>query len=391
MTLNAVKSTPTAGMEVILNIPPLNIFMKTIAMNNMIRLKKQEQWRHREGDTPWNRSHAYVLMTWERKLPILIDITDTENTTTRIVTKYTINIQTRDSLNITTKRPKPYDTDCVNCFTDGSKTEAGCGAGYIIWADKKVAQESLSLGRDSSVYQAELLAINLATQTMLHSNLHNKTINYHIDSQSAIKALDSYRNKNKIVNECKHNLNKLAVDNTVILNWIPGHEGHMGNEVADRLAKMGANMNIEGPEPIIPLPGSAIRGAVREWGVRLHQKHWDERKDCRQTKMFIPRINIRHRKEILNSTRNNSKKLTQILTGHANLNRHLHIMGLSDTPLCSKCEEEEETVQHYISICPYYSRIRHSIFGQHTIPIDELQYLKHGQILLFITESRRWQ
>ena len=389
-TLNAIKSTPTAGMEVILDIPPLNIYMKTVAIQNMIRIKRLNQWRYRDGETPWNKSHAYVLSKWERNLPRLMDVTDTDTKTTRIAIKYNTDIQTRDTLSIVTKRPKPYDTGCVNCFTDGSKVESGCGAGYIVWTDKKIAQDHFPLGKHTSVYQAELLAISTATQDMLNRKIKNKTINYHIDSQSAIKALDSYNNKNKIVNECKNNLNKLATHNTITLNWVPGHEGHMGNEVADRLAKTGANMTVEGPEPIIPVPNSVVTGAIREWGRGLHQKHWEERKDCRQTKMFIPQINIQHRKEILQSTRNNSRKITQILTGHANLNRHLHIMGLVDTPLCPKCEEEEETVQHYISTCPFYSRIRHSIFGQHTISETELQNIKHRQILAYIVESKRW-
>ena len=36
------------------------------------------------------------------------------------------------------------------------------------------------------------------------------------------------------------------------MNWVPGHEGHMGNEVADRLAKRGVDQQTHGPGPFVP-------------------------------------------------------------------------------------------------------------------------------------------
>ena len=40
--------------------------------------------------------------------------------------------------------------------------------------------------------------------------------------------------------ECHEILNNLDKTNKVTTNWIPGHEGYEGNEIADKLAKAGA-------------------------------------------------------------------------------------------------------------------------------------------------------
>ncbi|KAI6033804.1 hypothetical protein PISMIDRAFT_113320 [Pisolithus microcarpus 441] len=50
----------------------------------------------------------------------------------------------------------------------------------------------------------------------------------------------------------------------------------------------------------------------------------------------------------------------QLRTGHIPLNRHLHRIKKSDTPLCLQCGEvTEESVQHYLFRCPRYERERH--------------------------------
>ena len=43
--------------------------------------------------------------------------------------------------------------------------------------------------------------------------------------------------KNEIINNCHITLNELALNNTVTINWVPGHQGYTGSERADRLAE----------------------------------------------------------------------------------------------------------------------------------------------------------
>ena len=44
--------------------------------------------------------------------------------------------------------------------------------------------------------------------------------------------------------------------------------------------------------------------------------------------------------------------LLQLRTGHVALNKFLHKIGRSQSPLCSVCREEDETVMHYLIKCP---------------------------------------
>ena len=55
-----------------------------------------------------------------------------------------------------------------------------------------------------------------------------------------------------------------------------------------------------------------------------------------------------------------------------NLNKHLHRINRSDTSNCPNCTDTEETVAHYISQCPAYSRIRGDTLGTYYDSINNI-------------------
>ena len=60
--------------------------------------------------------------------------------------------------------------------------------------------------------------------------------------------------------------------------------------------------------------------------------------------------------------RTQSRAVIGLLTGHNNLRIHLHILGLTVSPLCRKCGVKEETSAHYYYYY-YYYYYRYSALG----------------------------
>jgi hypothetical protein len=60
--------------------------------------------------------------------------------------------------------------------------------------------------------------------------------------------------------------------------------------------------------------------------------------------------------------------LTGLLTGHNTLRRHLHLMGLIDSPLCRKCGALDETSAHTLCQCEALASLKHVYLGSFLEP-----------------------
>ena len=220
--------------------------------------------------------------------------------------------------------------------------------------------------------------------------MENREIHFYIDSKSAIQAVGSYIVKDQMVQDAKMELENLTRRNKVGLNWIPGHEGHLGNEVADRLAKRGATQETQGPSPSIPVQTSTIMKIIKTWCKEEHQNEWSKRKDCRQTKITTPKVSSHWSKVIKHLSTNQIRIATQLLTGHANLKRHRFVMKLEEDPTCQKCQEEEETAIHFLTRCPMYAKLRWTTLGSSILSEESLHTIDLRKILQFTSESKRY-
>ena len=224
---------------------------------------------------------------------------------------------------------------------------------------------------------------------MTENNITNKTITIHIDSQAAIKAVYKYIITNQTVKETKQAINKLSQRNKVNISWIPAHIGHAGNEIADRLAKRGAE-NREGlEEHFLPIPVKETYTKIETWGEKKHQTYWDNIRTCRQTKHFCPKITNKHWKVINKMNRREAMYLTQIYTGHATVQYHLHNMKIEETNICKFCEEVKEDVEHFIAHCPYFALKRKQIFNEYFIT-EKLSTLHPIDIMKFVNLTKRF-
>ena len=225
---------------------------------------------------------------------------------------------------------------------------------------------------------------------MNKADIRNQTICILSDSQAALKALASPRVKQLLVGNCINNLNMLSHNNQVKLMWVPGHSDIEGNEQADTLAKNGAFTVCEIPEPAVPISYCRCRLEVRYWVQKEHAKAWNHADSYRHTKGVIRTTDKIPSKSLLKLSRKKLRQVLQILTGHGNLAKHRHKTGKAQTALCPKCQEAEETPQHFIGDCPAYLITRVSHFGYHKIELCDL--VKNDEIFKlasFVEKTKR--
>jgi len=90
----------------------------------------------------------------------------------------------------------------------------------------------------------------------------------------------------------------------------------------------------------------------------------------------IPTVNTR----LLSFNRIQSTVVTGLLPGHNTLRRHLHIMGLIDSPLCRRCGAKEETSAHVLSKCEALASLRHVYMGSSFLDPLDVKSLSLGVI-----------
>ena len=391
--LSSMRTTPTKGMEIILNIPPITVFLQTQAVNTYLRLKDNGNWKPRTGEVLHTWNHTCLVENLAKETPTLFMPTDKMINREHIRTNFTTSISTREEMNRTIIVPKPNKPNTINVFTDGSRFDECSGYGYTIHGENIRKNGYSTLGKYATVYQAEVTAIQEATRTLSQQQVVHKNIDFYVDNQAAIQSLGKYEITNKLVLECKLALKALSNNNNVTINWIPGHSGHRGNNVADGLAKMGVKLKVQGPEPIIPISEATRKEELGDWSLIAHQQLWDETTTCRQTKMMIPNIRTNTWKQIKNLSKKNISIITQMLTGHSTLQRHLYIMKIEDSPLCEQCceDDEEETVEHFLSECPAFATTRYHTLGKLFLKREDLKNLRIQDILNFVNRTKRFE
>ena len=160
----------------------------------------------------------------------------------------------------------------------------------------------------------------------------------------------------------------------------------MGNEVADRLAKRGADMAWMGPEPGIPIPAGELSKLIRKWCHEEHSQEWRERSDCRQTKLFMPTPNAGKNKKFLKQTTNQAHTLIGLMTGHNNLQYHRYKMNLEEDPTCQMCLEAE----HFLTSCPAFGKLCWETFRSIALKSEDLPTLGIKKIMSFVKHAERF-
>ncbi|KAF8994478.1 hypothetical protein BDQ17DRAFT_1181584, partial [Cyathus striatus] len=190
------------------------------------------------------------------------------------------------------------------------------------------------------------------------------SVTFAIDNQASISAAGSHypRPGHYICDEFLTVLTEaIGAEVEVTLCWVPGHWDIEGNEVADQEAKraitQGSHPRKELPHLLrqtLPISNSAINSVHKKKIKAAAESHW-------RSSPCHPRVsrNLPAKSSSFNSTlllhlpRKLTSLITQLVTGHIALNKHLHRIGKVPSPMCGKCfTNSPETVDHFLLRCP---------------------------------------
>jgi len=327
--MGAMKSTPTAAMEILLNLTPLDLVIQAEARMALCRLHIL-----RQPVDPM--AEAGLLSIWEKVSDPLLEMRADYTTPVYYYSKVFSVIIDWDYW----KNKDPvFPEDVLIWFTDGSRANSWTGSGIFGLGPNR--SFGFPLGKFAIVFQTGICAILQCACENMRRAYKNKRILIFCDSQAAFKALSGPKVTSRLVAECLDALTALASLNEVSLAWVPRHRGISGNEEADKLARQASATPLLGPKPALGVPKCSVREAIKNWTEVQHLRAWIDLPGLRHSKLFIGGPCNKRADDLLKLSRHQLKMVIAIYTGHAPVRGHLCNMGLFDgDPICSFCGME---------------------------------------------------
>jgi len=209
------------------------------------------------------------------------------------------------------------------------------------------------MGSLATVFQAEITAITDAMRWWMEwpkkENFQRITI--FSDSRAALMAIGSSHVRSKTVWDCQKLINQANQKIDIHLNWIKGHNGTTGNEIADALAKEGAQ---KAQDHILAtyIPMAIVKNRIHSNLQKRWQEEWSKTKTCHHTKIFSEAVtDTALPDKILSLSRPQLRRIVGWVTGFYKLNKYLFLIGQSESPHCQWCGEAEENPAHFTLEC----------------------------------------
>jgi len=124
-----------------------------------------------------------------------------------------------------------------------------------------------------------------------------------------------------------------------------------------------------------------MTSSVSSWAIHEQSRLWQALPKCRQAKLFLNTPDKGLARFALSPEKKDLRNLVGLLTDHADLNRHLKIMGLRNEAVCRLCQDEEETSIHFVAQCSaqWYSEDLSSVITR-----------SHWTLLMLSTGQLSW-
>jgi hypothetical protein len=113
---------------------------------------------------------------------------------------------------------------------------------------------------------------------------------------------------------------------------VPGHEGIVGNEMTDHLARTGSEHQFTGSEPACGISIGVAKRVVRDWTKINYEKRWESVTGLKQAKGPTLGLSARNTKDLLKLNRDQLRWVVVLFTGPCHLQGHLFKLGFTDDP-----------------------------------------------------------
>lgn len=356
------RSTPTQMLEIVGDIFPAHIYVVKEAVCAFVRLLPimRMNWDGFNGNINYSVSHR---KTWFYKVEELgLNDFDLGQLDTCFEINHTfafrVWLESFTIVDFVSRLPVAE----WHVYTDGSKSADGVGAAYRILRNGMVeCQGSARISDHSSVFQAEVYAINLAVSFIL--TLEDvTTVRFFVDSQAALRALCSSTIESLSVLSVVRKLNN--VPGIVDLVWVKAHVGNIDNEAVDAAAKAAISLQSVDNQLVSKV---YLRNQVLDKLRQVWDNEWSAYREARQSKQFFNGQCKIKAKEMCRLSRFQLGKLIRVTSGHNQLGYHQHVIYPYKSPACRYCDANRETFAHWIDDCPAFDRERQEIFNNQRV------------------------
>ena len=198
---------------------------------------------------------------------------------------------------------------------------------------------------ETSSYEEEVEAMKKALELINLNAGEGVSILIVTDSQSLCVSLSgpstSLDEIHLLLDNCKHQLT---------IQWVPGHAGIEGNELADRHAKQATSL----PEP----PRSVTLGSAKSVINRTIGEKLPIRDDIAEAYSGFSRAS-----EVQIQERDDQRLLAQLRSGqHKAFGDYHKRLNKEHDPTCHRCHLTADSVKHWLTECPATMETRAKLF-----------------------------
>lgn len=228
-----------------------------------------------------------------------------------------------------------------------------------------------------SILSNEAFAIDKSIDYISEQNIQKALIL--TDSKSTLQALSNPIATNTQITIIQNKLQHQSSRTSIVLVWIPSHQGIIGNEKADQAAKEAINNGIDNTN--VPIPREDHKREIRKYTWAKWNMIWANT----TSKLAAVRENV-WQKTPDSASRKHQCIITRLRIGHTNLT-HRHILARDETKICEACNVPI-TVAHILCECTQADRgqidlpstLKECLNDKNTIP-TVIQLLKRMKII----------